>query len=653
MEDHEKTNAMLLSEIARLRRRVAALEFMEGDRQQGQEAFMENEKRLRSIFHDSAVGTVIVAPTGQYLQVNHAFCEFLGYAEHELIGQNALSFTHPDDRKIMADALKEAFASGPDIQRLEKRYIHKTGRVLWGEVSARLICDAEGKPSYHIGQIVDITERKRAEELLKKAHEELEQHVEERTAELTVANRELQTVYDGMLDGLLVADLETTQFVRANAAICRLLGYTQQELLTMTVADIHPPEIVPLVQEKFHSQRIGEKLLSENRPVLRKDGTVFFADISNTSIEYHGRPCIIGLFRDITERKVAEEALRQSEEKYRGLLEICPDAVVMADLQGKAVFVSKQTWRLLGVPDSVDLIGRKVYEFVVPSDQKRAIEGLLRMAEVGKIPPTEYMAVRYDGTTVPTEISAVLGWDANGKPVTITAVIRDITERKQAEEKIRKEHRTLRHLLQSSDHERQLIAYEIHDGLAQQLAGAIMQFQSYGHQKDKNPCLAAKAFDAGMTMLQQGHFEARRLIAGVRPPILDESGVLAAVGHLINEHNRTKGPRIEYRTRVDFDRLTSVVENAIYRIVQEGLANACQHSKSDRVRVSLVQRDDRIEVTVRDWGVGFDTKVAQENRFGLEGIRQRVRLLGGKCNIHSKKDKGVRILVDLPVVSRD
>jgi signal transduction histidine kinase len=185
------------------------------------------------------------------------------------------------------------------------------------------------------------------------------------------------------------------------------------------------------------------------------------------------------------------------------------------------------------------------------------------------------------------------------------------------------------------------------------LAGAIMQFQSYGHQKDKNPCLAAKAFDAGMTMLQQGHFEARRLIAGVRPPILDESGVLAAVGHLINEHNRTKGPRIEYRTRVDFDRLTSVVENAIYRIVQEGLANACQHSKSDRVRVSLVQRDDRIEVTVRDWGVGFDTKVAQENRFGLEGIRQRVRLLGGKCNIHSKKDKGVRILVDLPVVSRD
>ena len=87
-----------------------------------------------------------------------------------------------------------------------------------------------------------------------------------------------------------------------------------------------------------------------------------------------------------------------------------------------------------------------------------------------------------------------------------------------------KEHRTLRHLLQSSDHERQLIAYEIHDGLAQQLAGAIMQFQTFNHLKDKKPKMAAKAYEAGMTMLRQGHVEARRLIAGVRPPILDEAG---------------------------------------------------------------------------------------------------------------------------------
>ena len=89
-----------------------------------------------------------------------------------------------------------------------------------------------------------------------------------------------------------------------------------------------------------------------------------------------------------------------------------------------------------------------------------------------------------------------------------------------------------------------------------------------------------------MTMLRQGHFEARRLISGVRPPILDESGVVAAVAHLVNEQRRQKGPTIEFLSKVEFDRLAPILENAIYRIVQEGLANACRHSKSQTVRMS-------------------------------------------------------------------
>ena len=194
-------------------------------------------------------------------------------------------------------------------------------------------------------------------------------------------------------------------------------------------------------------------------------------------------------------------------------------------------------------------------------------------------------------------------------------VIRDVTERKRAEESLHREYRNLKHLLQSSDHERQLIAYEIHDGLAQQLAGALMQFQTFGHLKDKNPKEAAKAYDAGLTMLQQGHFEARRLIAGVRPPILDESGIVEAVAHLVHELGREKGPNIEYRSRVDFDRLDPTLENAIYRIAQEALTNACQHSKSERISVRLLQCGDRLRIEIRDWGVGFRSQGCSEEPF--------------------------------------
>jgi PAS domain S-box-containing protein len=356
--------------------------------------------------------------------------------------------------------------------------------------------------------------------------------------------------------------------------------------------------------------------------------------------------------RDELERRVAE-ALRQSEEKYRGLLEACPDAVVMTDMNGTILFASRQTWSMVGIPESEDMVGQRVFNYVIEEDRRRLAENMSRLATAGIRKHTEYTALRRDGKTIPTEISSALNRDAKGQPVALLAVIRDITERKLVHETLQREHHTLKHLLQSSDHERQLIAYEIHDGLAQHLAGAIMQFQTFQYLKETKPKEAVKAFDAGMTILQQGHFEARRLISGVRPPILDEEGVVAAVAHLVNEQSRLRGADIEYRSRVNFDRLSPTLENTIYRITQEGLANACQHSKSQKIRVSLVQKDDRIRIEIRDWGIGFDTSSMHENRFGLEGIRQRVRLLGGKCSIRSKAGKGTRIRLELPVVARD
>jgi signal transduction histidine kinase len=305
-----------------------------------------------------------------------------------------------------------------------------------------------------------------------------------------------------------------------------MLGYTEEELLSMSVMDIHPKDEISRTMQIIQA-RVDEGYREDvDVPVLRKDGSILYANVTGNPLVHHGRQCVAAFFRDITERKRAEEVLQ-------------------------------------------------------------------------------------------------------------------------------KERRTLKHLLQSSDYERQTIAYEIHDGLAQYLAGAIMQFQTFDHLKDKKPKLAAKAYDGGMTMLQQGHHDARRLIAGVRPPILDEEGIAAAITHLVNEQSRLKGPKIEYHSKVDFDRLAPILENAIYRIAQEGLTNACQHSKSEKVRVSLLQQEDRVRIEIRDWGVGFDTKTVRENHFGLEGIRQRARLLGGKCSIRSKPGKGTRITVELPVVLRD
>ena len=217
---------------------------------------------------------------------------------------------------------------------------------------------------------------------------------------------------------------------------------------------------------------------------------------------------------------------------------------------------------------------------------------------------------------------------------------------------MQREHRTIKHLLESSDRERQVIAYEIHDGLAQYLTGAIMQFQTYEHAKDAAPEEADAAFAAGMAMLRQSHAEARRLISGVRPPILDEEGIVAAVNHLVQEQHQRGGPAIEFNSQVEFSRLAPIMENAVYRIVQEGLTNACRHSQSDKVWVELVQQGEQLRIEIRDRGAGFDLNDVAEGRFGLHGMRERVRLLDGSAKIESAPGKGTRVVVELPVVMR-
>ena len=184
---------------------------------------------------------------------------------------------------------------------------------------------------------------------------------------------ELQAIYDGMVDGLLIADVETKRFVRANPAICQMLGYSEEELLSLSVMDIHPAEELPAVLEKFQAQAAGRIRINEDAPVLRKDGTVVYADITGETIIYHGRPCLIKFFRDITERKRAEAALRESNERVRTICDSALDAVVMVDPDGKALYWNPAAERMFGYSRD-EMLGRDVHAILTPSPLFRACD---------------------------------------------------------------------------------------------------------------------------------------------------------------------------------------------------------------------------------------------------------------------------------------
>ena len=518
------------------------------DQKRAQEALAETEAQLLEAQEIASLGSGVVDLTTGRITTSTVVDRIFGIpVDYEKTIDQWVTFVHPDERQEMLDYLREVAAEKKPFDREYRIVRHGDEQVRWVHGRGRLQLNEGGQPISILGTVQDITERKRAEEALQKAHDELEQRVEERTAELAKANEELQ--------------------------------------------------------------------------------------------------------REIEERRRAEESLRLSEKQTRLLLDSLPVGVA-AILDGRIVYVNPATVRLYGAARLDELLGMDVLK-LLPDDRRPILSNDLErhLSRSEAVQPHDGAILRSDGTRLEVEASAA-PLDLDGRPGALIA-FRDITERKRAEEALRKEHRNLRHMLRSSDNERQLIAYEIHDGLAQQLAGAIMQFDAFDHLKDIKPKQAADAYHAAITMLRQGHFETRRLIAGVRPPILDEAGVAEAVSHLVHEQSRDKGPKIEYRSSVDFDRLDQTLENAIYRITQEALTNACKHSQSEKVRISLLQHGDRIRIEIRDWGVGFDPKTVPKSRFGLEGIRQRARLLGGKCSIRSKAGKGTRVTVTLPVVPRD
>jgi len=628
------------------------------DQKRTEEALRESEDRYRLLAEAIPQLVWRCDANGEALECNRRWYEYTGQPPEEAKGNGWMKALHPDDVARVAQWVPAHVAEG-EVYQVDYRLRRAAdGSYRWHLAQNLPMRDKDGKITGWFGSATDIDDRKRAEEVLKRSHDELEQRVQERTAELTKANEDLaifRRFAEASGEGFGMSDFDG-RIAYVNPTLCRLLGEKTPE-------DVIGKSVFTYYADEFKQRRKTELI-----PALLREGGWH---VEQTVLPRHGKPIqtlqstflirdengnplrIAVVISDITERKRAEEALRHSEEKYRTLVETSPDAVIMADLEGHATFVSRRTLELYGSEQIEELLERPATDFIAPEDHERLLGNLRRTKEEGITRDIEYTFVRKDGTRFPGEVSASVVRDAAGKPIGLTVLLSDVTERRQAQAALQRERRTLAHMLKASDHERQLISYEIHDGLAQYLASAIMQFQTYERLKEKQPKDAAKAFDGGMTMLKQSHFEARRLISGVRPPILDESGVVAAIAHLVHDPSQNQGPKTEFRSNVKFDRLPSVLENAIYRIVQEGLTNACNHSKSQKVRISLLQRGNRVRIQIRDWGVGFDPNKVQENRFGLAGIRERARLLGGKCRIQSNVDKGTTITVALPVVARE
>jgi two-component system sensor histidine kinase DegS len=228
----------------------------------------------------------------------------------------------------------------------------------------------------------------------------------------------------------------------------------------------------------------------------------------------------------------------------------------------------------------------------------------------------------------------------------------DSRKLQETERALRADRQALRQFIRTQERERQMISYEIHDGLAQYLAGALMQLETVGHAIRSRDIDGSgnflDAFEEGLRLVRAATAESRRLINGLRPPMLDELGIVEAIESLVAEA-KADIPSVNYVGPTKLARLDANVETAIFRIVQESLTNSRKHSKARSAKVVLELRGENdIAAIVEDDGIGFVATDVPEGCFGLEGIRQRARLFGREATIESAPGRSTRIEVVLP-----
>ncbi len=387
-------------------------------------------------------------------------------------------------------------------------------------------------------------------------------------------------------------------------------------------------------------------------------------------------PLVAEVAIDATPLSNALEELRQSEARWRSLVEHVPDFVMTLQHDGRILFIN----RTLPPRTPAQVVGMTVYDFAAPEYHhmiRECLEWVFRTQQA------EGFEVVGPGVGEPAcyraKLAPIL---ADGKVIAAIMVATDITREKRVEELLRRTHhelevrvrdrtaslqqtnerlqeevhhrqqveealrtkqRLLNHLLEAAERERKLVAYEVHDGIVQYVAAALMHLEVFA---DGNTQLArAEEFHLAMNLLRTTLEESRRLISGLRPMILDELGIVAAIEYLAAE---AETPPVRFEHRLTTARFASLVEGAIFRICQEAVTNARRHSRASEICITLEERDGFVRLHVEDNGCGFDPVAVRQRTFGLDGVVQRARLLGGRATIDSAPGCGTRIHVELP-----
>lgn len=434
-----------------------------------------------------------------------------------------------------------------------------------------------------------------------------------------------------------------------------MLGFTQEEWLNDPVRwyqQIHSDDKGRWSIEAAQMFLSGEPLRSVYR-VMARDGQIIWFHCEAKMVRGNdGRPWFIhGVAFDITELKRAEEALKKSEEMLRGLFEFAPDTVLVANKRGRIVRVNAQVELMFGYPAN-ELIGKPIEELIPERLRQQHTRHRTDYLTEPHARPMgaglELYGKRKDGSEFPVDV--MLSPMESGEGSIVIAVIRDITRRKQAEQDIKEYAEQLsvlsRRLMEVQEMERRNIARELHDEISQSLTGLKLTLEMAAKLPpgEVGPSLAQ-----AHTLVNDLMARARKMSLDLRPPMLDDLGLTAALLWHIEHYTAQTQVRVDLKhSGVEGRRFAPEIETAAYRIVQEGLTNIARHADVDEATVRVWTQQHVLTVQIDDKGRGFDVDRIVATS-GLAGMRERTRLLGGQLLVESRIGGGTRLTAELSI----
>jgi len=531
---------------------------------------------------------------------------------------------------------------------------------------------------------VEGPEREGDQDLLK-AHKENEEHVKERIAELELLNEQLKMEIEerkrsesalrlskerfdlavqGSKDGLWDWDI-TNNRLYFSPRLKDLLGYRDDEYsesFETWVSNIHPQDYERVLNALNDHLKRGKVYDVEYLHRNRGGRYRWHHSRGRATYDNDGQAVrMVGFISDIAERKLGEEALRKSEEKYRLLVKNLPSIVYRGFKDWSVEFVDDKIEILTGY-NLAEFNTRRIKwsDMIIEEDIEAARTVFIQALKADKSYVREYRIRNKAGVIHWIQDRGQIICDDNGEIEYVSGVFFDINEHKRTEEALRKSEKELRilssQLLTAEETERKRIARELHDSIGQALSAIKFRVENTIEEFRKDPLASnIESLEPIIPLTQKTIEEVRRIVKDLRPSILDDLGILATIAWFCREFQNI------YST-VSISREITVTENEIpvslktylYRIMQEALNNVAKHSQADHVRLCLKKTNGRIELLIEDNGQGFNYGKAVYHKnsmkgFGLASMKERAELSGGACTIKSAKGDGTSIRVLWPV----